>query len=613
LNPDLVAAVTGNPHAWTRLLEDGRLEHFLVPLDGDRYWFRLHHLLLDYLRVRRRERGELASGLHVRAAHWFESNGRVLDAVRHSVLAEDVARAAALIERTGGWELALFGGTSMMRALLGALPSNRIHEFPRVQLYRAFLAAKDGDLSLGLRLYNDVAASARPHADPALDRDLLIVGQLLHRYADGPADVGDLVALYREYDALPPTDEAARATLLNSACLVALRLGSMPDAIEACTRAVREMRHIGSVLGLNYCLFHLGLVQLHQGDRREAEATLREAAAMAEENFGADSGLKAIAEVYLSLALHARGDIAGAAARLDASLAQVETADGWLDLYAEAYEVAIANAIARGDLGAQHALFERMRQTAARRGLERLLRLARAFRAQSVEILGARIDRTDQRASIAAEIEWTCGAWRTNPSIWREHHVAGIAHVLAALAHGDANDALTILDDLGAAAAAGGRRRHERLIGSLRAAALLKRGEAESAMVAFAAPLEAAVSEDDVQFLIDFGPAFLPLLQKAWAWNRDLAASSRVRQVLGAAVATLGRAAITRESAGALTAREFEVLMELANGAPNKVIARRLQMTENTVKFHLKRIFQKLSVRHRVEALRAARTRGLLP
>jgi DNA-binding CsgD family transcriptional regulator len=36
-------------------------------------------------------------------------------------------------------------------------------------------------------------------------------------------------------------------------------------------------------------------------------------------------------------------------------------------------------------------------------------------------------------------------------------------------------------------------------------------------------------------------------------------------------------------------------------------------MTENTVKFHLKRIFQKLQVRHRAEALQAARRRGLLP
>ena len=61
-----------------------------------------------------------------------------------------------------------------------------------------------------------------------------------------------------------------------------------------------------------------------------------------------------------------------------------------------------------------------------------------------------------------------------------------------------------------------------------------------------------------------------------------------------------------------LSAREFEVLVELATGAPNKLIARHLQMNENTVKYHLKNIFAKLQVRHRAEALTAARARGLL-
>jgi len=609
LNTDLAAAVTESRQTWTRLLEDGRLEHFLVPLDEERYWFRLHHLLLDYLRAHRRGRGEEDRALHARAALWFETNGSIREAVRHAVLAGDIARAAALIERTGGWELALFGGTSLMRGLLDSLPADRLREFPRVQLYRAFLAAKDGDLALGLRLYEEVAAAAHAHLTPQLERDILIVGHLIFRYADRPVGPDELAALYREYDALPPTDDAARATLLNSACLVALRTGSMTDALEACTRAVREMRHIGSVLGLNYCLFHLALVQLHMGERREAEATLREAAAMAEENFGADSGLKAIAEVYLALALHARGDVAGAADRLAASLAQVETADGWLDLYAEAYEVAIANGIARGDRAGATAIPERMLQTAARRGLVRLERLAAAFRAQTAALLAM----PPQPVDTARGLDWRPGAWRTTPSIWREHHAVGIAHVLAALSQGNPQEALPILEDLEAAAAAGGRRRQLRVIETLRASALVKLGEAERAMTLFAPPLEAAVSEDDTQFLIDLGPALLPLLQQAWVRSRDSAASSRVRQVLGAAVATLGRSATAREAPGALSARELEVLMELANGAPNKVIARHLQMTENTVKFHLKRIFQKLQVRHRAEALQAARMRGLLP
>jgi hypothetical protein len=88
---------------------------------------------------RRREQGSDGRELHSRATGWFERHGRVRDAVRHAVLADDIPRAAAFIERTGGWEFVLFGGTSSMRALLDSLPFERIAEFPRIQLYHAFL------------------------------------------------------------------------------------------------------------------------------------------------------------------------------------------------------------------------------------------------------------------------------------------------------------------------------------------------------------------------------------------------------------------------------------------------------------------------------------------
>jgi LuxR family maltose regulon positive regulatory protein len=618
LNPDLVAAVTGSQQTWARLIEDGRLEHFLVPLDEERYWFRLHHLLLDYLRGRRREQGSDGRELHSRATGWFERHGRVREAVRHAVLADDIPRAVALVERTGGWELVLFGGISLMRALLNSLPFERVAEFPRVQLYHAFLAAKDGDLARGIRLYQVVAGAGL--ANVQLERDLLISGHLIFRYADRPVGPDELAALYREYEALPTTDEVARATLLNSACLLAFRVGAMSEALEACMRSVREMRRIGSVLGVNYCLFHLGLAQLHGGERREAEATLIEAAAMAEENFGADSGLKAIADVYLALALHARGDVAEAAERLAASLGQVEATDGWFDLYAEAYEVAIANAIARGDRAAAAAVTERMTLTAARRGLERLERLAVASRAQTTALLAQLPGAKEGEAARSLEtlldaggLEWQRGAWRAAPSIWREHHAFGMVRVLMALARGQPREAAAILDDLELAARAGQRRRHLRVLGTIRAAIHLQLDEPDTAIALFAPHLESAISEDDTQYLVDLGPVLLPLLQKTWIWSREHGSSARVRHVLGAVVAALGRAATAGDMPGSLSERELEVLLELASGAPNKIIARRLQMTENTVKFHLKRVFQKLQVRHRSEAIQAGRSRGLLP
>jgi LuxR family transcriptional regulator, maltose regulon positive regulatory protein len=616
LNPELVAAVTGSHDAWRRLLEEGRLEHFLVPLDQERYWFRLHHLLLDFLRARHRERGGDLRALHARAVAWFERHGELHEAVRHAVLADDVPRAAALVERTGGWEMVLFGGAVRMRALLGVLPAGRLAEFPRVQLFQAFVITKDGELARGLRLYQQVAAAHGGTADPALARDLLVVGHLIGRYADRPVAAGELDALYREIDALPATDDAARAALLNTACLLALGTGDMPATLAACTRAAREMRRIGSVLGLNYCLLHLGLTQLHLGERREAEATLTEAAAMAEENFGADSGLKAIADVHLALALHARGEVAAAAARLDGSLRQVEAADGWVDLYAEGYGVAIANALARGEPALAADLVERMQRTATARGLLRLERLAQAFRAR-LALGSAAPPGTAGAARLALAADdaagWQPGRWRDTPSAWREHQAFGLVRVLAALLDHRPADALAVLDDLESAARAGERRRDLRRLAALRAAAHFARAGGTAPVGAFVDELEAAVREDDTQFLVDLGPVLLPLLQKAWSWSREQGTSSRGRHVLATAVTALVRAAEELDAPGVLSARELEVLVELASGAPNKVIARNLNMTENTVKFHLKNVFQKLRVRHRAEALQAARGRGLLP
>ena len=53
-----------------------------------------------------------------------------------------------------------------------------------------------------------------------------------------------------------------------------------------------------------------------------------------------------------------------------------------------------------------------------------------------------------------------------------------------------------------------------------------------------------------------------------------------------------------------LNKREMEILEHVSEGASNKLIARRLSISENTVKFHLKKIFQKLNVTSRRGAVR---------
>lgn len=62
-----------------------------------------------------------------------------------------------------------------------------------------------------------------------------------------------------------------------------------------------------------------------------------------------------------------------------------------------------------------------------------------------------------------------------------------------------------------------------------------------------------------------------------------------------------------------VSAREFEVLELLAAGRSNKEIAGKLNVSPNTVKTHVARLYEKLEVKRRTEAVLRARELGLLP
>jgi DNA-binding NarL/FixJ family response regulator len=67
-----------------------------------------------------------------------------------------------------------------------------------------------------------------------------------------------------------------------------------------------------------------------------------------------------------------------------------------------------------------------------------------------------------------------------------------------------------------------------------------------------------------------------------------------------------------RESVEPLTPREIEVLELVAQGLPNKAIAARLGISDQTVKFHLASISGKLGAINRTDAVRRAVRRGLV-
>jgi len=86
-----------------------------------------------------------------------------------------------------------------------------------------------------------------------------------------------------------------------------------------------------------------------------------------------------------------------------------------------------------------------------------------------------------------------------------------------------------------------------------------------------------------------------------WAGHRLTAKPRGAFETNHAAIASLG-----------LTARECEVLEQLADGHSNKEIARALGISPNTVKTHVARLYDKLEVQRRTQAIHKARRLSLI-
>jgi two-component system, NarL family, response regulator LiaR len=62
-----------------------------------------------------------------------------------------------------------------------------------------------------------------------------------------------------------------------------------------------------------------------------------------------------------------------------------------------------------------------------------------------------------------------------------------------------------------------------------------------------------------------------------------------------------------------ITARELEILEAIAEGLSTREIAGKLFVSENTVKTHSSRLFEKLSAKRRTQAVQIAKDAGLIP
>ncbi|QJD68756.1 tetratricopeptide repeat protein [Xanthomonas campestris pv. badrii] len=590
-----------------------RLEHFhglLVPLDGEREWFRYHPLFADFLQqLLDREHPGQAIHLHQRAARWFGEHQHLADAVRHAARGECGDLAASYIARAGTWQLLLTQGTQAVRGLLRHFDHRTIRDTPALNLTQAHLHLKLGEFGharLLLERFRDFPAALR---EPQ-QRDYTVVVALLRDRLDeicgNPHGLSQIAA---QAGALDEDDHLGRGMLLCICANTALAQGAFAVAERHALAARDAMRRGGSDLGASQALLSLGQSLFYRGQLGDAEACYQQALQCCARQPQLDRVLEAAAHCLLAQLHYERGHHDDAADLLHPALELLEQHDGSADVLAAAYDTALGLERLRDRSGRSAlGLLDHIEQIAHGRKLARLSELAAAWRLMvllehpgtpAIDLL---IARTGGESGLAHTLR---AAHR-----WRDRAAMGFAlarwHRLA----GRSSAALSILGQIEHACLSNDNACHLARTRARIALVLQQRGELREALPPLYSALDHVALTQSWQAIVELGlPAKAMLRSLRQHDPHTVGGTTRALTIQ----ALLERLSGDEDPASDMfSERELEVLAQLARGYSNKQIARHLHLSENTVKFHLKNLYRKLDARSREGALAQAQQRGVL-
>lgn len=594
-------AVRGGGDSRQALADLARFDALLVPLDAARRWFRYHHLFADFLRERLEREPARAMALHRRASARYAAQGDVLQAVRHAQRGRDLPSAVGHVAAAGGWELVLHRGIGFTRGLMALFDAQEIEQEPELLRVHGYLQLKYGEIDEARRCIERACSLAKTEDQ----RDDAILAALLRTYADEVHDPDWLPALETRVCRLPPEDYLGRATLQAAAAVGALGAGDFPLAERESRQSIAAMDVAGSALGSTYCRFHLAQSLLYRGEIAAAEAGFRDALVTAEENYGSDRALKAVGNSLLGHVLYWRDEAEEAQRRADSAIGALEAHDSWLDVLAVACFTTVALALRRGDMEATASLIDRTHAIARARGLRQLGSLADAWRVE-MSVASGHLDAASQ---ISVDCQLAVKANETGVrDEWRVTTAAGLALAQLYLRSNQSSKALQVLRRQREGAV-----RQQRLLDVARIDLLLgcaarARGDGEAMVLSVAQSLAFAATHRAPRVVtgvaIEIDPTLNAVLRKAGASLPEplRAFARRLRQSLPAPA----------KKPESLSGRELAVLGQLCVGRSNKDIGRQLDLSENTVKFHLKRVYEKLGAHSRSAAVSAAIQRGLI-
>ena len=358
---------------------------------------------------------------------------------------------------------------------------------------------------------------------------------------------------------------------------------------------------------------HLSVVDLEQGRFSQAHAHRRTAVAICQNRFSFDPSLRAIADVYLSEIAYECGETHGLISRLKQALSLIDRNEGWNMLYLAGYETCLMLTFQAAGYTAAIELLENAWNIVARRGY-----ILFSNQLRSIELdLATRAAQEAQACKLTGDVDRLLSVSGTRrPLRWRGLVRAELALARYETRFGDPLNALDRLERIRKIC-------HEKGLVRLLLRVLVRQAiletqlgkaiEAARSLKSFLAlgyPLSAigaALREGT-----DFSDAANWIVSQ-----RGLGGFTKpeIRHLAQCLWCVSGHNANDQANilSELLTPKEFDVLKQLKEGHANKVIARNLNVSEPTVKFHLQNIYRKIGVNSRKVAMEIARQHGAHP
>ncbi len=595
-------------------LENGNL--FLFGLDDHRLWYRYHHLFAEFLRSRlRTEHPEEIAALHDRASEWHEMNGTLTEAVRYAIGGNLTERAARLLE-TAGRALFRQGDFKELRRWIEALPEDSIRRSPVLCTLHAWALGYLGEFDRARHRIEcaENAISGRskpagmgPSEKASIRAELRVLRSVLGIIR---TDEPDVSALRSGIVSLFPKDELVLRSYASIALGFASRVGGdLPLALRYFQEALEVSERVNSSLVNLNARLNIGIVKYLMGRNSAAEESFRKSLDVARERSWLRSIGAAFLRYGLALALHERNRLGEALEELSQAIEILEQSDAFGFLGMALVERARTQ-ILLGKRDLAVADLAQARQVARKHDVERV-----SFRA---DLLEARMGVQEmdlgkaERFLEAARSVSGMGSLHGQTVFLEKHEYLMVERLRVLLARERFGEASRLAGRALRSAVAAGRGRNAVEFLALQAVAWAGLSRPEKALAGVERALLLSRGEGIVRPFVNAGRELIPYLRQLKSGERSRAAATAILSALEDHGDPVAGGKATGGISESFHHREVQILELASQGMRNREIGKNLFLSEETVKWYMKRLFCKLGVRTRTEAIASARKLGLL-